>query len=58
MAATFCKHTKEDKQNWNLSMSNPHSYRLWFAEIARVLYSRSLFATWIFITNPLKHYNE
>lgn len=32
-------------------------YSLWFTEIARILY-RSLFETWVYITNPLKYYNE
>lgn len=47
-----------DKQNEHFTLSSLHWYSLWFAEIARVLYSRGLFETWIYITNPLKYCNK
>lgn len=45
-----------DKQNYHFTHVQPD--RVWFAEIARILYSRSLSETWVYITNPLKYYNE
>lgn len=56
VAPDFCEDTKAaaDKQNKQLKHVSP----AWIAEIARVLYSRSLFETRIYITDPLKYYNE